>query len=227
LGRLIEAARKGVIYRGVSGEGRGVLYLLAVQTGLRAGECASLSQESFDLKAGAVTVEAGYSKRRRRDTLLLRSDLAALLAGWMKGREGLLWPGTWLERSARMLRLDLKAAGIPYTTPDGVFDFHALRHQFLTDLANSGVHPKVAQKLARHSTITLTMDRYSHVLDDQKKTALESLPAVGKEMDSQLWPKVSLRCRNLSQQGVLIHPHLSCRNPLQIQVLALTVPTCL
>ena len=39
--------------------------------------------------------------------------------------------------------------------------FHALRHTFITNLARSGVHPKTAQSLARHSTITLTMDRYS------------------------------------------------------------------
>jgi integrase len=89
-----------------------------------------------------------------------------------------------------MIRVDLKAAGIPYDTPDGVFDFHALRHQFLTDVASSGVHPKVAQELARHSTITRTMDRYSQVLDGQKKTALESLPlwGVGRKMDSRLCP---------------------------------------
>jgi integrase len=44
-----------------------------------------------------------------------------------------------------------------------VFDFHALRHQFITNLARAGVAAQVAQTLARHSTITLTMDRYSHV----------------------------------------------------------------
>ena len=78
-----------------------------------------------------------------------------------------------------MIRRDLAAAGIPYETDAGVFDFHALRHQFLSDLAQSGVHPKVAQELARHSTISLTMDRYSHVLDGQKTDALESLPSLG------------------------------------------------
>lgn len=39
-----------------------------------------------------------------------------------------------------------------------VFDFHSLRHQFISNLAQAGVHPKEAQTLARHSTITLTMD---------------------------------------------------------------------
>ena len=89
-----------------------------------------------------------------------------------------IWPGTWIERSAEMLRDDLEAAGIPYSTDDGVFDFHAFRHQFITSLAKNGVHPKLAQTLARHSTITLTMDRYSHVGLLDMTAALESLPGV-------------------------------------------------
>ena len=62
-----------------------------------------------------------------------------------------------------MIRRDLDEAGIPYRDDAGrVADFHSLRHTFITNLARGGVHPKVAQALARHSTITLTMDRYSH-----------------------------------------------------------------
>ncbi len=37
-----------------------------------------------------------------------------------------------------------------------VTDFHGLRRTFISNLARGGVHPKVAQQLARHSTITLT-----------------------------------------------------------------------
>ena len=36
--------------------------------------------------------------------------------------------------------------------------------------------PKTAQQLARHSTITLTMDRYSHTIRGQLATALDVLP---------------------------------------------------
>ena len=43
--------------------------------------------------------------------------------------------------------------------------------------ARGGVHPKTAQALARHSTITLTMDRYSHVGLYDEAAALETLPA--------------------------------------------------
>jgi hypothetical protein len=41
---------------------------------------------------------------------------------------------------------------------------------------NNGVNPKTAQRLASHSTITLTMDRYAHLRRDDLATALDSLP---------------------------------------------------
>ena len=76
-----------------------------------------------------------------------------------------------------MLRADLEIAGIPPKDSEGrVVDFHALRHTFIPNLARSGVHPKVAQSLARHCTITLTMDRYSHTLREDERAALDALP---------------------------------------------------
>ena len=78
-----------------------------------------------------------------------------------------------------MLRTDLAAAGIPYRDEAGrVFDFHALRHQFISNLARAGAHPKQAQTLARHSTITLTMDRYTHLGMYDMVAALGKLPAI-------------------------------------------------
>jgi integrase len=62
-----------------------------------------------------------------------------------------------------------------------VADFHALRHTFITNLAMSGVHPKVAQDLARHSTIELTMSRYSHTVMEQRSEAVARLPAFSTE----------------------------------------------
>lgn len=53
---------------------------------------------------------------------------------------------------------------------------HALRHSFISNLARSGVHPSIAQSLARHSTITLTMDRYAHVALESQQEAIMGLP---------------------------------------------------
>jgi integrase len=81
------------------------------------------------------------------------------------------------KKAARLFQFDLAAAGIAYRDESGrVADFHALRHTFITNLANGVVHPKTAQTLARHCTISLTMDRYSHTLREQEAEALAALP---------------------------------------------------
>lgn len=60
-------------------------------------------------------------------------------------------------------------------------DFHALRHTFITNLANSGVHPKVAMDLARHSDIRLTMLYYTHMALEKLSEAVELLPEIAVE----------------------------------------------
>jgi len=74
-------------------------------------------------------------------------------------------------------------AGCPLPAP--IVDFHALRHTFISGMAAAGVHPKVAQTLARHSTITLTMDRYSHVSLLDVAGALEHLPGLPADRQEQ------------------------------------------
>ena len=59
---------------------------------------------------------------------------------------------------------------------DGTLDFHSLRVTFVTSLARSGVHPKVAQMLARHSTIEITMGTYTKLDDDELRAGVEALP---------------------------------------------------
>jgi hypothetical protein len=118
-----------------------------------------------------------------------------LLRPWIK--QGQLWPGTWCERSSKILRRDLAAARAAWIkeapeserearektdklayrdTQGAVFDFHSLRGQYITSLVWAGVHPKVAQRLARHSTITLTMDRYAKVDQSDLTSAVNKLP---------------------------------------------------
>ena len=57
-------------------------------------------------------------------------------------------------------------------------DFHALRHTFVTNLARANVDPKTAQTLARHSSIQLTMDIYTHIDKKQQVDAIDSLPSL-------------------------------------------------
>jgi len=182
LKKLIHATQtSGKTLCGLTPTNRAMLYTLAVYTGLRASELASLTPASFDLTAKTVSVQAAYSKRRRNDTLPLHPYLVERLRSCLQGKIGRVWLGRWsalrCANTARMLRSDLKRAGIAYRDDQGrVVDFHAMRHTFITQLARSGVHPAKAKELARHSTITLTMDVYSHVETDELRGALEMLP---------------------------------------------------
>jgi len=56
-----------------------------------------------------------------------------------------------------MVHRALNLAGLP------VVRIHDLRHTAATHLLRRGVHPKVVQELLGHSTISLTLDTYSHV----------------------------------------------------------------
>jgi integrase len=53
--------------------------------------------------------------------------------------------------------------------------FHDIRHTHATQLLADGVHPKVAQERLGHSTITTTMDLYSHVTDTMQADAATRL----------------------------------------------------
>jgi integrase len=168
LREFLDSTYHGLERKGLSGPERSMLYSLAVESGLRAGELRSLTRESFDLDADppSVTVQAAYSKRRRQDTVPLRSELADDLRGFLATKAPAIPVFRLPDRksAAEMFQADLAAVGIPYRDDAGlVADFHALRHTFISNLAAGGIHPKTAQQLARHSTITLTMDRYTPI----------------------------------------------------------------
>jgi integrase len=55
--------------------------------------------------------------------------------------------------------------------------FHDLRHSHATQLLLAGVHPKVAQERLGHSTISTTLDLYSHVTETMQEDAAGRLDA--------------------------------------------------
>jgi len=202
---LLDTTRQGPERFGMSGPERAMVYRLAVESGLRAGELGSLSRASFDLDAKEPTVclAAARSKRRRLDVLHLRADTAADLRTFLgfklPGAPAFNIPPSY--RTADMIRADLADARAAWlsesATPqerqdrertsflaaeDGagrVCDFHGLRHTCGSLLAAAGVHPALAQRIMRHSTIDLTMSRYTHVFAGQEAHAVEALPDLG------------------------------------------------
>lgn len=179
LSRLLTAAESGPCHSNMDGMARSLCYQLALSTGLRANEIRTLRVGSFDFDRAEVVVEAAYSKRRRRDVQPIPSSLVGRLREHFAFRLPMDQAFALCTQPARMIRRDLKAAGIAYRDESGrCADFHALRHTYITNLHRAGVDPKIAQVLARHSSINLTMDCYTHVRSTDVNSAVEKLPNI-------------------------------------------------
>jgi len=177
--RLIEAAQRGRTYMGMTGPARALCYRLAVATGLRYSEIATIKPESFDWKAPTVIVAAAYTKNGQTATMHLPNDLVDDLAAYVAplpfGMPIFQLPE---EKGARMLRYDLKVAGIPYCDASGLFfDFHATRCQLATLADAAGVSPRVVQRLMRHSSLELT-GRYTKPRVVDIEAAAAKLPSL-------------------------------------------------
>lgn len=85
----------------------------------------------------------------------------------------------WLKKAenAEQRKQREESDFLRYETSDGRYaDFHSLRHFFITNLERAGVSPKLAQTLARHSDIRLTLGIYTHVGLNDQTAAIGALP---------------------------------------------------
>lgn len=73
------------------------------------------------------------------------------------------------KRPGRNLKIILKGINMQ------PIKFHALRHTYATRLFEANVPPKTVQVLMGHYDISITMDIYTHVMDDTKLEAIEKL----------------------------------------------------
>lgn len=202
--RLLTATEKATTRAGVTGQERATIYRRALSSGLRANEIRTLRRESFNLNPDAptVTVAAAYAKNRRETVQPLPVELVSVLSTHLAGKMPAAAAFQMLKPNmiARVLRSDLAAARAEWlaesATPEErsegekttflayrdaarrVADFHAFRHTYISNLVSGGVHPKTAQELARHQTMALTMERYTHVYRGQLSQALSVLPSL-------------------------------------------------
>jgi integrase len=66
---------------------------------------------------------------------------------------------------------------LAYRNHAGLYaDFHSCRHLFTTSLERVGIRPKLAQTLARHSDVRLTLGVYTHVDLSDQTAAIATLP---------------------------------------------------
>jgi integrase len=178
------------------------MWTMLCTTGMRCGEVLALRWEDIDLEARRVAVRRalvevdGYElhfsepkSARSRRSVKLDSDTGRLLA----------------SHRIRQLeeRLVNGIGGKPdlvFTRPDGsplqpqhvsqAFEdrsrraglrrirLHDLRHTAATLALEAGIHPKIVSERLGHSTVQLTLDRYSHVVDEMQEAAADLLGRV-------------------------------------------------
>jgi integrase len=175
--------------------------LLAVATGMRRGEILALRWKNVDvdLDLGVVRVVASLeqtkagirfksTKTEKARAVPLPKFAVEELRRWRR------------EQAEKLLRLGVRQSGstLVCCREDGnpkqpesltheftylvgrIKDFprvrfHDLRHSHATQLLTSGVHPKIVQERLGHSTITTTMDLYSHVSETMQGDATARL----------------------------------------------------
>ena len=105
----------------------------------------------------------------------IRQNEARLAAGLAWSEQGWVFcnavgkpieVGNMIRRSFRPL---LVKAGLP------IMKFHELRHSAASLLLSMGVHPKIVQELLGHSTVSITLDIYSHALPSLQEEAINRL----------------------------------------------------
>jgi integrase len=168
----------------MTGEDRSWLYALAMVTGLRRGELQSLTPESFDLDAAPAIVSLpGVDTKNSDDAIQpLPSHVVPSLRSWLAGKPPgrPLWPSG--HNTALMIRADLKAAGID---PEP-FDFHCLRHSYVSAIVQCGGSVKDSMELARHHDPDLTLNRYAHARLEDLSQVVNRLPSLWEDSSHAL-----------------------------------------
>ena len=163
------------------GEIRALIYAIALGTGLRKGEIRRLRWCDVDLRGRA-------GDRDGRLGQVAQGADGALELGAGEAAEGVPARGRLPHRHGRPGRGVPEHADVPPRPGGGrdraegrpriaSSDFHALRTTFVSWLAMTGAHPKVAQMLARHASIETTMERYTDLALMDTKGTVEKLPA--------------------------------------------------
>ena len=190
---LLEASRNTSLYMPI---------LIAVSTGMRRGEIVALRWRNVDLDNASIAVVSSIEQTRegtrekppkngRGRTLALSAMLVEELRQHRAQQaEHLLRLGVRLSPDHHVV---MKADGSPYPPLSvGVMfsqllsrrpslqrvRFHDLRHSHATVLLAAGVHPKIAQERLGHSSVSMTLDLYSHVAPNMQQDAAAKVDAL-------------------------------------------------
>lgn len=182
------ADQVGRFLKQISGHRWYPIYVLAIYCGLREGEILGLRVEDIDLLNRTLHV-------RQAVQYLIGKGLVIKEPKSDAGKRPVAIPGFAVSVLTDYLLLTQKASGLIFTTSNntpisprnlirhfksvieelGLPDirFHDLRHTHASLLLAAGVNPKVVQERLGHSSVTLTLNTYSHVLPGLQEAAAE------------------------------------------------------
>jgi len=174
------------------------VFQLAVGSGMRRSEVMGLRWCDIDLERRAIHVTRSLHQLHTGEYVIrppktaagkrvvkLTSEVVASLRRYRARREA----------DAVVLGINIDDQGLVFANPDGSHirpdyvsavwrkfarkcglrgvRFHDTRHLHATLLLKQGVNPKIVQSRLGHGSIKVTMDTYSHVLEDMQDVALE------------------------------------------------------
>ncbi|HZV59175.1 MAG TPA: site-specific integrase, partial [Candidatus Eremiobacteraceae bacterium] len=165
------------------------LWALIAITGCRAGEILGLKTTDIDFDKRLIrirhtldhatrTMQAPKSKSSSADLpmpeLLEKHLRTFLVKHWRKNDADLLFcnsKGKPMQRDkvAYKLQDTLRGLGIEKAA------LHAFRHMAASELLEQGASPSVVQRQMRHSDSRITLEKYSHVIGDAQRRAVDSL----------------------------------------------------
>lgn len=164
-------------------------YAFVLQTGLRCGEVTGLKWSDIDFKKRIISISrsVNYDKDEKRfienptktesgkRTIPLTETAYQILIEQKKANEGkpivlgyheyvfLNSKGNPINR----VYYDKNLYSVSKVLGIESFSMHTLRHTFATRCIESGMKPKTLQKILGHSKISMTMDLYVHVTEDE------------------------------------------------------------
>ncbi|TEB08646.1 Transposase [Pelotomaculum schinkii] len=135
------------------------------------------SRRTIPIPQEALTELKAHKARQNQEKLLLGGEtIDGVYVPNYKDNDLVFCRGDGLPMDPRgftkAFDLILSKAGLPKVA------FHDMRHGHATMLLLLGEHPKVVQERLGHSTITMTLDTYSHILPGLQEKASSKLSTV-------------------------------------------------
>lgn len=154
--------------------------LLALNTGMRAGEILGLEWRRVDLQAGLIYLEVGDQKNGKLGSVPLNKEARAAILSRSQFRTHYCPTSPWVfaHRDGQRVQ-SIRRSFTSACRRAGITDFHIhdLRHTCAAWLVQSGVPLAEIRDLLRHSTVQMT-ERYAHLAPHNIQAAVGKLDTV-------------------------------------------------